>query len=414
MGFIIVVTSAMLVNLLVPYLGIATEWQQLFIAACAILVGSVLGWIFSKAFTANLQVLTDAAGRLSQGDLSREIQRKNTSFPDETTDLAGSLNEVVASLRELVGTIRNSSAKVAEAAQNLSVTSHQTTATSHEICSTIEQVSRGAETQSEMVEKSSRLIREIALSIDLVADSAKKVSASANATVGAAQLGGESARSTMQLMKQVLDAVERNGGQMVSFNQQVQKIGKIVEVITGIAQKTNLLALNATIEAARAGEAGRGFAVVAEEISKLADSTGDSAGEITQLVESIREENRQMQESMKGTIEEIHSGRKAIDATGGYFGEIMRNAEDTRAKAVGIAELSQNQTQGATGMVAAIDEIARVVTDNAAATEEVSAATQQQSAGMEELARSAEDLSALADQLLEVVRRFKLDEPGKG
>ena len=69
---------------------------------------------------------------------------------------------------------------------------------------------------------------------------------------------------------------------MVSFGAQVQKIGKIVEVITGIAQKTNLLALNATIEAARAGEYGRGFAVVADEISKLADSTGQSAGEITE------------------------------------------------------------------------------------------------------------------------------------
>lgn len=412
-GFIIVVTSSVLVNLLVPYLGIDKQWQQFFLVACALLVGSVLGWIFSKAFTANLQVLTGAAELLSRGDLSREVKLKRTRLSDEISDLAESLNQVIDSLRELVGTIRHSSFRVAEAAQSLSVTSHETTATSHEICSTIEQVSRGAETQSEMVEKSSRLIKEMALSTELVADSAKKVSAAANATVTTAQLGGESARSTVKLMKQVLDEVEKNGEQMLSFNLQVQKIGKIVEVITGIAQKTNLLALNATIEAARAGEAGRGFAVVAEEISKLADTTGESAGEITQLIEGIREESRKMQDSMKETIQEIHSGRTAIDATGNSFGEIIDNAEDTQGKAIGIAELSQRQTRGAVGMVAAIDEIARVVTDNAAATEEVSAATQQQSASMEELARSAQDLSALAEQLLGVVSRFQL-EAGRG
>jgi len=407
-GFIIVVGSVVFLNLLVPSLGIPEEMQQLVAVACAILVGLVLGWFFSRAFTANIRHLREAAERLSHGDLSEPVSLARSSFPDETADLAASLNLVVESLRELVGTIRASAVMAAESAHGLSATSEEMTASSQEVANTVEQISRGAETQAEMVEKSSRLIREMAVSIDLIAASAKKLSASASDTARTAQHGGEIARNSMAKMKLVLQDVERNGEQIVSFGVQVQKIGKIVEVITGIASKTNLLALNATIEAARAGEYGRGFAVVAEEIRKLADSSSDSASEIARLIESIREESQKVQSSMQASIREMDSERAALDTTNSAFEEIILTAVATQTKATSIAELSQKQAEGATGMVAAIDEISRVVTDNAAATQEVSAATEEQSASMEEMARSAQDLSALAEQLLEAVRRFQL------
>ncbi|PLX83518.1 MAG: methyl-accepting chemotaxis protein [Desulfuromonas sp.] len=408
MGFIIVVGSIVLVNVLVPYLGIPADWQQLFTVACAILVGLVLGWVFSKAFTANIRILTEAAERLSHGDLTRNVRLRESLLVDETADLAGSLNRVVDSLRELVGYIRSSSVKVAESSQGLSATSQQMSASTQDVTKTVEQISEGAETQAEMVEKSSQFIKEMAVSIDLIAASAHKLAASASDTARVAQHGGEMAGATMKKMNQVLDGVERNGKQMASFGGQVQKIGKIVDVITGIAQKTNLLAMNATIEAARAGEYGRGFAVVAEEISKLADSAGESAGEITDLVESIREESQQVQVSIQESIQEIGSGREAVDTTGSAFEEIIQNANLTRTKATSIAELSDTQTEGARNMVAAIEEISRVVTDNAAATQQVSAATEQQSASMEEMAQSAGDLSALAEDLLNVVSKFQL------
>jgi methyl-accepting chemotaxis protein len=199
---------------------------------------------------------------------------------------------------------------------------------------------------------------------------------------------------------------------MVSFGVQVQKIGKIVEVITGIAQKTNLLALNATIEAARAGEYGRGFAVVADEISKLADSTSQSAGEITGLIETIREESRNIQASIKESIQAMDAGRQAIDTTGGAFEEIIQTATITQTKATSIDELSQKQTEGAKSVVGAIEEISRVVADNAAATEQVSATAQQQSASMEEMAQGAQTLSVLAEDLLDMVKRFQLGVEG--
>jgi methyl-accepting chemotaxis protein len=206
----------------------------------------------------------------------------------------------------------------------------------------------------------------------------------------------------------VLGKIEENGTLIVAFSEQVQTIGSIIDVITGIAQKTNLLALNATIEAARAGEYGHGFAVVAEEVSKLADSTSESAGEITRLIEKTREQSLLVQQSMAESVKSIDAGYEAVDITGNAFKSIIDKAEVVQTRAVGIRDLTEKQTTGAQDLVSAIEEIARVAEDNAASTEEVSAATEEQTASMEEMTFASQGLSKLADELLVSVSRFNL------
>jgi methyl-accepting chemotaxis protein len=407
-GFLVVVVSGIIVNLAVPYLQIPLEFQQFFSVACALVVGLIIGVIFSRKFTANIRRLTSAGDRISRGDLSDEVQLKESNFPDETSDLANSMNQIQESLRKLVGDIRGIAFKVAGSAQSLSGTSQEVSASSQEVARTVDQISKGAETQAEMVEESNRLFKEAALSIDLVAAAAKKVADSANQTVETAKSGSELAAASLSSIRQVLAEAESSSQQMLNFIGQLQRISKFVEVINGVAQKTNLLALNATIEAARAGEYGRGFAVVAEEISKLADSTTISADEITDLVEGIRTEGQLVQSSMAQVIEEMESSREAVDRTNQAFSAITENAEGTRVKANSIAELAEQQISSAGQISRAIDEIDKVVSDNAAATEQVSAATQQQSASMEELAQSAQNLSTMSESMIQIVKQFKL------
>ena len=93
----------------------------------------IFGWLFSKAFTANIKILKDGAERLSDGDLSRKVRLRKGLFSDETEDLANSLNLVVDSLRNLAGQIRNSSVNVNESSLALSTTAEEMTATAHEV-----------------------------------------------------------------------------------------------------------------------------------------------------------------------------------------------------------------------------------------------------------------------------------------
>ena len=407
MGFIIVVGSIVVLDLVVPLLGVPEQMQQLVSLGGAILVGLILGSLFSKAFTGNIKVITGAAERISHGDLSQPIRLKASSFPDEMSDLAESLNKVNGNLRELVGKVRDASVRVSDSAQGLSATSEEMTASSHELSNTVEQISRGAEVQAETVEKASRLIKEFAINTELVASSSKKVSDAVNVTVQTAQGGGEKARHTMDRMMQLLQDVERSGEQVVNFGDQLGRIGKIVEVINGIAQNTNLLALNATIEAARAGEYGRGFAVVAEEIRKLADSTTGSADEITNLIAKVQDEGQNVEVSLRNNIAEMDEGRKALELTNQAFEEIIDTAVNTQVKSSSIAELSKKQIEGADKMVQAIENISQVVSDNAAATEEGSAATEELSAAMGEMAHSAQELASYAEALAENVKEFQ-------
>ncbi len=407
-GFIFVVASVVLLNLVVPRLDIP-EWTHQFITVIgALLVGLIFGWLFSKAFTANIKILTEGAERLSHGDLSRKVRLRKGLFSDETEDLSSSLNLVVDSQRNLVGQIRGSSLNVNESSMALATTAEEMTATAHEVAGSIEQISRGAETQAEMVERVSRVVREMAEQIERVAVSSGKLTESAEETTASAREGEGLTSKALENMKQVLSQIEENGAMIVDFSEQVQKIGSIIDVITGIAQKTNLLALNATIEAARAGEYGHGFAVVAEEVSKLADSTSDSAAEITRLIEKTREQSQKVQLSMAQSIKSIDAGRAAVDVIGNAFKAIIDKAETAQERSIDIRDLTEKQNRGAQAIVEAIEEIARVAEDNAASTEQVSAATEEQTASMEEMTFASQRLSRLAEELLAAVRRFNL------
>jgi methyl-accepting chemotaxis protein len=410
LGFAVVIAAVGFTPDLVKHLGYSPEMTIVFTYVVAMTVGLILGWLFSRRFARNISVLTTSAESISQGDLTKGVFIGKPLFPDETNDLAVSINKMQENLRELVGYLSGTSGKVSESATTLSSSVLEINASAEEVAQAIEQISRGAETQAEMVGRSSKIIHEMAISVELVAKRAKEAAKAARETSLTAQKGGELANDSLERMKNFFDMVELTGRQFSEFNVKVQQVGKIADFIGEIARQTNLLALNASIEAARAGEFGKGFAVVADEVRKLADGTAKSASDIIDLITEIREQSGKVHTAIADSSRHISVGKMNLDITAASFREILATVLDTEHKANSIADLSQMQTEGAEKMVRAVDEIAKVTEDNAASTEEVSAATEEQATATQEMVHATKELAMLADELIRIVERFKISQ----
>lgn len=406
-GFVVVVGAVAFAPNLVGLLGYSPEISSILGYFVAMTVGLILGWLFSKGFTANIGRLTDSAESISRGDLTRDVIIRPSRMPDEINELAGLINLMLENLRELVRHIKITSGKLSNSAREINSTALEINASTGEVAQAIEQISRGAECQAEMVDKSSRIIREMAVSIELVAARASETAKAAKETSLTAQHGGSLASDSLERMKEFFENQETIGRQFDTFNSKLQKVGKVADCIGDIARQTNLLALNASIEAARAGEYGKGFAVVAEEVRKLADGSAQSASDINDMIESLREESHRVHEVILESSRSIKEGKKNIDVTASAFKEILKTVLETEGKASSIAALSQMQLDGSAKMVKAVDEIAKVADDNAASTEQVSAATEEQLAAMQDMALATKELAQLAEELLIVVERFQ-------
>ena len=411
LGFLAVVASVAFVPAWVQHLDYPPGITQILSYLIALTIGLILGSFFSKSFTKNILLLRGATEAISEGDLSHDLAIPHSRFPDETHDMALSINAMLESLRSLVLQIRETSRRVSASSGTLSSTALQINSSSEEVAQAIEQISQGAENQAEMVARSSKVIHEMAISVDLVARRAKETAKAARETSFTAQRGGELANDSLERMRSFFDSVELIGMHFMDLNTKLQQVGRIADFIMEMARQTNLLALNASIEAARAGEYGKGFGVVADEMRKLADGSAKSATDIVEMIDMVKMESRKLQETITDSSRGIAAGKKNVDTTVDSFNQILATVTETERKANSIADLSQMQTDGSGKMVAMVDEIAKVAEDNAASTEQVSAATQQQSTAMQEMVYQTQELAKLAEELLISVERFRI--PGE-
>jgi len=403
LSFLLVILSIVAVNAIF-YFAVEDEFKRLLIsAAVAIAVGMSLGYLISSRITAGISELAVVTHEIAAGDLTKEVRPGGDR---ELAALAEAFGTMLEQLRMVVGQIQASAGRLSGSASSFSGTAQQMSTSGEEIAAATEHIAKGAELQVEVVERASAQIKQGAAAVSRIAERARAAAEASAAAGDTAQRGGTAAAAALEKMRQVFERLEGSADLVHGFGERTQKIGKIVEVITGISQQTNLLALNAAIEAAHAGEYGRGFSVVADEIRKLSEATRRSAEEITALVGEIGQESTRVLSTMEAGTLEIREGREVIDTVRGSLDRIIHATVEVAQGVNEISTLAADQARGAEEMVKATDEISRIAEDNAAATEEASAATQELTASLEQMASSAQDLAGLAAGLRETASRF--------
>lgn len=250
-----------------------------------------------------------------------------------------------------------------------------------------QQATGSGEQASALVEVSSTM-KELLSTSRQITDSAKRVAQIADGTAEVARVGDDQVARAMEAVSGIKRQVDVIVAHMLDLGQNSQQIGGILGIIKELAEQTNILAINAAIEAAGAGESGRRFAVVAEEIRKLADRVGGSAGEIRVLIEEIRS-------SSNTTVMATEEGAKAVEAGSRQFGELaasFRRIVDsvgTTAEAAREIELSIKQ------QTTAVEQVNVAINDVAQAAKEMEVSSKQTLDTSSQLAKVSRDLGVL-------------------
>jgi len=388
-------------------LGIpVAPWVSVF---AALGVGGVMGFFLSRELAGNFQSLRYATERISGGDLTAQVDVTRPRFADETHDLARSVQAMLASLRELVGHVQRTADRASSAAADLARSAQELSGNNEGISGTVAGVAGSVAQEQQLLQEATRAMRELAHAIDANAAKAREAfgfSAEANQK---ASTGVNVSRLALEKMRTVFERVETAGGKVFELEEKTGHVHQIVEIITSVAQRTNLLSLNASIEAARAGEAGRGFSVVADEIRKLAESSGRSAEQISKLIHEIQTETHGVADEMRESSQVINEGREDLNTIATSLEHIRAAVGEAADRSEEIFNEADRQTDDTRRMVSSLDEIYRVAEGNAKAIEAVAETTREQVGAMEELVASAQALTALADELRGVLRRFRTE-----
>jgi methyl-accepting chemotaxis protein len=304
-----------------------------------------------------------------------------TATPFFTTDgeLLGALSIWidVTEIRQQQKKIGEQNERISKAAIEAEEISQNLSSAAEQLAAQIEEASQGSEAQKERVTETSTAMEEMNATVLEVARNASQAAEDADMAKENAQTGNE-------IVKQVIDAVGKvqvqADGLKVSMEElggQASSIGNILEVITDIADQTNLLALNAAIEAARAGEAGRGFAVVADEVRKLAEKTMTATSEVGGAIGTIQS---MTDENIKATETAALSVAKSTDLaneSGEALRQIVGRVENAVDQVRAIATAAEEQSATSEEINRATDDINRISIETSQVMREAAQAIQE-------------------------------------
>lgn len=337
----------------------------------------LLGIFISRVISAPIALAVGNAQRIAGGDLSKTIE---SGHGDEGGQLLAALGAMQSGLKSTIQQIASAADQLASAAEELNAVT--------------EESSRGLVRQNDEIQLAATAVTEMSAAVDEVARNATSTSEASRHTSNEAASGRDQAREAVKAITSVNAEIGQSTVIVDELAGSVRDIAKVLDVIRGIAEQTNLLALNAAIEAARAGEQGRGFAVVADEVRALAARTQASTGEIEAMIASVQSRADDAVKAMGNSRTLASNTQELAKATGESLERIAQNIAGINDRNMLIATASEEQAN-----------VAREVDRNLVNIQDLSTQT---AAGANQTSASSQELSRLAVSFNHLVSTFKL------
>ena len=384
-----------------------------------VVVLSLLGYLFFRNLVTPLKRTVDFASAVSAGNLDASL----TVGPrqDEIGDLVSALRNMVTSLKTKISEAAQATAQAQEkgkeaeeamrkaeaaaleaqnakregmhtAAEHLESVVHGISAAASELSAQIEESDQVATESSNRLSEAATAMNEMNATVQEVAHNASSAASVSAETRRNAEDGqkilSDALNSINQVQKLSLELQEDMG----QLHGHTQSISQIMNVISDIADQTNLLALNAAIEAARAGEAGRGFAVVADEVRKLAEKTMASTNDVSKAIVAIQGSAQKSVDKMSEALSAVEQATSLAQQSGEALQQIVRNVEDTADQVRAIATAAEEQS-------AASEEINQSVTAVNSMSSQTATAMGEASKAISDLAQQTESLTSLVEKM---------------
>ncbi|MBU4617930.1 MULTISPECIES: methyl-accepting chemotaxis protein [Bacillus] len=371
-----------------------------------LIVAGTLIFFIVRSISSRLSNLARFSKKVSDGDLRDKLQIQSD---DEIGQVGKGFNTMIDSLRSLIGAVQTSVENVASSSEELTASAGQTSKATEHITLAIEQFSTGNESQNDKVESSSEELEEMNRGLQHMNESAESITASSIKSTEIAGEGGQLVEKTASQMNVIDQSVKKAENVISALESKSKDITQILGVINGIADQTNLLALNAAIEAARAGESGRGFSVVAEEVRKLAVQSANSAKEIENLIKEIVQDIDVSQEVFTAVNQEVQSGLSFTEQTKVSFHNIFDMTKEISDQLQTMNRTVVQLSKGSAHVSEAVREIADVSRESSANIQDIAASAEEQLASMEEISSSSATLSSMAEELRDLISKFKVE-----